>query len=277
MKKYYLIGKNTSNSLSPAIHSWIYKFCGIQATYSSKNIKSVEFESSLDNIYSNIKSNNIHGINITNPYKHLSLYRSFPPSLLISEDSMNIDAINCIYKVKDKIMGDNTDWYGFTKSLEINSINISEYNIIIIGAGGASRSIIYGLQKLGVNNFKVYNRSKRKININNIEYSVLDLEDLRLVNDSNLFIINCLPRGVIDYNIILLSQMINKMSIFYDLNYIESKTHTILKDKDIKVIDGLDMLIYQAIKSVELWSNQAIIDAVSINDIKKYLMESKLC
>ena len=65
------------------------------------------------------------------------------------------------------------------------------------------------------------------------------------------------------------------MSIFYDLNYHQSKIHTILKNKDIQVINGLDMLIYQAIKSIELWSSREIIKEIDIENIKKYLLESK--
>ena len=69
--------------------------------------------------------------------------------------------------------------------------------------------------------------------------------------------------------------MISQIEIFYDLNYIKSDIHDIMKTKDIEVIDGLEMLIYQAVKSAELWSNQKIIDIIDINDIKQYLLELK--
>ncbi len=166
MKKYYLIGENTSNSLSPVIHNWIYRFYNIQATYSSKNIDSSEFDSVVNNIYNDIKSNNINGLNITNPYKSRMIFSS----LVISKDSNRINAINCIYKDKNQIIGENTDWYGFIKSLEYNNINLGKYNIVILGAGGACRAVIYGLQKLGIKNFEIYNRSnKGKVHINNID------------------------------------------------------------------------------------------------------------
>ena len=275
MKKYYLIGQNTDNSLSPAIHHWIYSQYNIAALYSSKNINSSQFESEISNIHDDMEADSIHGINITIPYKSLAPYKSFFPSISVSLDSMCIDAINCIYKVENKIIGDNTDWYGFIKSLESNSINISNYSIIILGSGGASRAVVYGLQKLGISNFKIYNRSQGNIKVNNIKYSVRDIQDLIFINDLNLFIINCLPIGIVEDYFILLNKIISQVEIFYDLNYIESEIHDIMKLKDIKVIDGLDMLIYQAVKSVELWSNKKIMDTINTNDIRKYLLELK--
>ena len=275
MKKYYLIGQNIDNSLSPAIHNWIYSKYNIDALYSCKSIDSIEFETEIGNIRNNIEHDNISGINITSPYKLLSSYRIFSPSLLISKESIHINAINCIYKIKNKIMANNTDWYGFIKSLELNTINTSDYNIVIIGAGGASRAVIYGLQILGVTNIKIYNRTKGTIEINNMEYNVLDIEDFTRIKDSRLLIINCLPNGIFENNFILSDKMISQIEIFYDLNYIKSDIHDIMKIKDIKVIDGLEMLIYQAIKSIELWSNQKIIDRIDINDIKQYLLELK--
>jgi len=272
MKKYYLIGENTDNSLSPEIHNWIYRFCNIQATYSSKNIDPSEFDSAVNNIYHDIKSNNINGLNITNPYKS----RMTSPSIIISEDSNRINAINCIYKDRNKTIGDNTDWYGFIKSLEYNNINLEKYNIVILGAGGGSRAIMYGLQKLGINFFEIYNRSNiEKININNISYDILDIKDINRINYSDLFIINCLPSNIIDNNPILSENILANTHVFYDLNYHQSKIHTILKSKDIQVINGLDMLIYQAIKSIELWSSREIVKEVNIENIKKYLLESK--
>ena len=145
MKKYYLIGENTSNSLSPAIHNWIYQFYNIQATYSSKNIDSSEFDSVVNNIYNDIKSNNINGLNITNPYKSRMFFSStdgiyitdltiYPtlhiPSVDASFITINTEQINDSTKVEYLYTNDANQsgkvlkyeaWTGvFVESIDVN-------------------------------------------------------------------------------------------------------------------------------------------------------------
>ena len=71
--------------------------------------------------------------------------------------------------------------------------------------------------------------------------------------------------------------MHTKIFHFYDLNYHKSKLHNILESKDIKVIVGLDMLIYQAIKSIEIWLDHEFSNKIDIKEIKTYLKKKALC
>ena len=64
---------------------------------------------------------------------------------------------------------------------------------------------------------------------------------------------------------------------FYDSNYHKTQFHDILESKDIKVILGLDMLIYQAIKSIEIWLQDEFMDKIDIEEIKDYLRKKSLC
>ena len=86
-------------------------------------------------------------------------------------------------------------------------------------------------------------------------------------------IINCTSLGVIENFNLLSKKILENVKVFYDLNYHKSKFYSILQNKDIQIIGGLDMLIYQAIKSIELWCNQEIMEQININEIKKYLKE----
>ena len=67
------------------------------------------------------------------------------------------------------------------------------------------------------------------------------------------------------------------MKIFYDLNYYKYEFHSILKNKDIQIITGLDMLIYQAIKSIEIWLQRELYAKIDIEEIKNYLKKKSLC
>ena len=270
MKNFYLIGKNTDESLSPKIHKWIYDFFNIAALYSTQNIQELNFNHEIKSILKDIEINKIDGINITNPYK--TKIRSSMVSL--SNDVKKINAINCIYKKNDKLIGENTDWHGFIKSLNHNNIDLQDYNIIIIGAGGVSRSIIYSLQKQEIKNFQIYNRTNiNDFKINEQIYSTLGFEKLGKNIFPNTLIINCTSLGAVENFGLVSEKILENVKVFYDLNYHKSKFYSILQNKDIQIIGGLDMLIYQAIKSIELWCNQEIMETININEIKKYLKE----
>ena len=270
MKNFYLIGENTEKSLSPYIHKWIYKFLNINADYKNQNIQASDFSIRINSILSDIRSGSIYGINITNPYKQ----KVIKSKIILSKHAKRINAINCIYN-NNHLIGDNTDWIGFIKSLDYNKINLKEYNVKIIGAGGVSCAIIYSLQKLGINNFTIYNRTKTELIINEVIYKTLDLDEFNNINSENIFLINCIHSSAIDNIINKLD--LNSIGYFYDLNYHKSKLHNILRSKDIKVIVGLDMLIYQAIKSVEIWLGYEFSNKIDIKEIKTYLKKKALC
>ena len=69
MKLFYLIGDSIDQSLSPYIHQWIYDFLDIKSNYSILNISIESFDDKIEKILSSLKQGEIHGLNITKPYK----------------------------------------------------------------------------------------------------------------------------------------------------------------------------------------------------------------
>ena len=245
-------------------------FINIEAIYSTRNIQELNFNHGIKSILKDIEINKIDGINITNPYK-TNIISSM---ISLSDDAKKINAINCIYKKENKLIGENTDWQGFVKSLNHNNIDLQNHDIIIIGAGGVSRSIIYSFQKQGIKNFQIYNRTNiNNFKINEQAYSTLGFKEFEKNIYPNSLIINCTSLDVIESLDVLSEKILENVEVFYDLNYHRTEFHSILENKDIHVIGGLDMLIYQAIKSIELWCNQEIMEKININEIKKYLKE----
>ena len=271
MKLFYLIGESIDKSLSPYIHSWIYNFLDINADYQNKDIPVNHFENSRSQLINDINNESLSGLNITNPYK----VNIIDDDIILSNEAKEIQAINCLYKYKNNIIGDNTDWIGFIKSIDYNQINLKKYNVKVLGLGGAAKAIIYGLQNLGIKNFKIYNRTKKSIIIKNQEYNTYSLDELTNNTDDNIFVINCIPGNMI-YNIFT-DGILKSICFFYDLSYHRSDFHAILEQKDIKVILGLDMLIYQAIKSVEIWLGYEFLNQIDIEQIKDYLKNKSLC
>ena len=123
MKNFYLIGDSIDQSLSPHIHSWIYKILDINAEYKNKKIDIADFNIKIADILSDIKSSLIHGINITNPYK----IKVISSDMKLSEHAQKINAVNCIYKHENHLIGDNTDWTGFIQSINQTEINLNNY------------------------------------------------------------------------------------------------------------------------------------------------------
>ena len=271
MKKFYLIGNSIEKSFSPYIHTWIYQFFNINAQYKNKKIEIIHFDRQMPDILTKIKAGSIDGINITNPYK----IKIISSHIILSKNAKNINAVNCIYKYNNHLLGDNTDWIGFVQSINKAGINLHNYNVKIIGAGGAARAIIYSLQKLGIKKFQIYNRTKTTFIVNQVEYTTQDLDQFINSSSKNIFLINCIKTEQLNH--ISTDKTINSINFLYDLNYHKSLFHNILEGKDIKVILGLDMLIYQAIKSIEIWLKCELMNKIDIEEIKVYLKKKSLC
>ena len=108
-KKFGIIGKPLSHSLSPQLHNFWFKKYNIKATYSL-----IETEvDQIGEVINNIKKKKLHGINVTTPYKQTVI----PYLDLIINDAQETTSVNTIYLNSDnKVTGENTDVYGFNNS-----------------------------------------------------------------------------------------------------------------------------------------------------------------
>ena len=248
MKKIFLIGNNIKNSLSPKIHNLIYKQLNINARY---EIYEITDASLINSMIMQVLNNDIYGLNITAPYKSYLINKI----KLISKKAQKIRAINCI---DSNLKGYNTDCYGFIKMLSKNNINLSKKNIHIIGSGGASQAILYALDFIGNKSITIYNRQ----NINQI--IGLDL-------NNNDVVINCTPKHFINDNKYFFDVFINRKFIWIDLLYTKLSTnkYDIIQENHSKLyLDGIDMLIYQAMASINIWFRKDIEKNVDFNNLK---------
>ena len=139
-KKYGIIGKPLSHSLSPTLHNFWFKKNNLKANYSLIEIE----KNQISDIINKIRTKELHGVNITVPYKQ----EVIPYLDLIINDAKETSSINTIYlNDEDKIVGENTDVYGFEQSFinKLEDENLSKKNFLILGAGGVTISIVYAL------------------------------------------------------------------------------------------------------------------------------------
>ena len=272
MKNFAVIGNPIEHSMSPTMHQWIFDCLGIDAEYKKIKVNN----NLLPKIIQKLKSGDLDGINITIPLKETVL--TFLDQ--INPRAKSIGAVNCIMISDSRIIGNNTDWYGFLLALQKNNIDLANRDIIIIGAGGVSKAIYYAINTLDVNSIKIFNRTESKINKMSLNDKTegfrLDLLDEKIHNESVL--INCTSIGLIDNRCPVRKKSMHKNQIIIDTIYNPLETSFVKLGKEIgaKSINGLDMFIFQGLLSHELWFGEKIINKVNFDKIKSYL-ERKIC
>jgi len=256
VKKFNLIGLDTQDSLSPHIHNFVFNQMGIKATYSSINIDS---SANIEKITSKIKSGLIEGLNVTNPYK-VNVIKYLDA---LDLPAKKIGAVNCLSLKSGKIWGHNTDWLGFKRMIMDYKINFNNKKIKIIGNGGAALAVKYAFQDMGISKIEFYNRKK-------IGYNLLDLKN-SLDNES--FIINATPYHFVENDLFIFNKIQRENLIWIDLLYTKLSTEKNKKIDKNRYFNGLDMLIYQALASIDIWFRKNISNSVDLMDLKLYLKE----
>jgi len=247
MKKFLVIGNPIEHSLSPTLHNYWIKNNGIKAIYDKQKLD----ESELEQLIAQIKKDEIHGANVTVPFK-----KTIIPYLdELSAEAERSQSVNTLYFKNSKIVGHNTDIVGFETSIEKSKYNVFNKEVLILGAGGVVPSIILALNKMKVSKIKVSNRTKEKAeslkknfkNIELIEWGELPNFDM---------IINATSIGLKkEDNIKLNFSSISGNKFFYDVIYNPSETNFLKVGKKLgnKTLNGKLMFIYQALAAFDVW------------------------
>ena len=252
-KNFGIIGNPIKHSLSPTLHNYWFEKYNIDATYSIIDIKEIE----LVDIVNKIKENKLSGINITLPYKQ----KIVPYLDILVNDAKTTSSVNTVYLNDQKtLIGENTDVFGLQAAYLKEVDKASRKKTLVIGAGGVSPSVIHALQKSGVKDISIINRTfekcvflkKRFKNLNILEWKHLEKE----IKNFDI-IINATSLGLQGGSDFEFKFEITKNNLIYIdtiYNPIETKTLKYLKEKNIKVFNGLEMFIYQGQKSFYLWN-----------------------
>ena len=242
MKKYLVIGNPIEHSLSPKLHNYWLNENKVVGKYDKKLLTEEEVGEFL-------KSNQtVSGINVTIPFKKTVInYCSELTELAFASQSVNTITLS-----NGKIIGDNTDVYGFEQSLRDLNFNGFNKTAYIIGAGGVVSSVVIALNKLGLKNIVISNRTKNKAEVLAKEYNLV-VSDWGRIIDFDI-IINCTSIGLKKSDSLDLDFPNVKDKIFYDIIY-KPKTEFLVDAEKLgnKIVDGKMMFLYQAQKSFEIW------------------------
>ncbi len=257
-----VIGDPIEHSRSPQIHNTICKHLNLNYAY-------LPFRITLDNLEDAVKgfkAIDLQGFNVTLPHK-----KNIIPYLdEVSEEALLIGAVNTVKNINGKLYGYNTDGYGFIKSLKMECVSVTEKNIVVLGAGGAAQGICIKMALEGAKSITILNRTVEKAekichiindNIKQIaqsdEFNDEKFKEYMEVAD---ILIHTTPVGM--YPDVLKSPVndlsfLDKSVVVCDLIYNPTKTVFLQKAEEVgcKTINGWGMLIYQAIRAFEIWTD----------------------
>ncbi|WP_295149629.1 shikimate kinase [uncultured Peptoniphilus sp.] len=243
--KYGLIGENLSHSKSKEIHELLADY-----TYNLRDIKRKE----LDEFF---KSKKFKGINVTIPYKEVSI--KYLDEL--DELAREIGAVNTIVNRDGRLIGYNTDYLGFDYSLNFYEIDLKGKKVLILGSGGASKMLQKLVRDKGAKEFVVISRSSED------NYDSLDkFSDFEVI-------INATPVGMYPNNMeskVDLNKF-NNLEAIIDLIYNPLKTKLLIDGEklNIKIMSGLMMLVAQAFFACELFLGRKLDESLITKIYKK--------
>ena len=246
MKKYGLVGYPLGHSFSMGYFNEKFKNEAINAVYENFEIPDIQ------DITTVIGSNpDLAGFNVTIPYKEKVMdYLDY-----IAPEAAEIGAVNVIKVTHNGeravLKGFNSDVVGFVNSIK-PLLRPLHKKALVLGTGGASKAVEYGLRKLGLETIKVSRTEKD----NTITYGQVTPE---LLSEYKV-IVNCTPCGMaphFDECPNLPYDSIDDSFLLYDLIYNPEETLFLRKgkEKDATVKNGLEMLLLQAEEGWNIWNS----------------------
>ena len=250
---YCLLGYGIKNSLSPTIHNSFFQSNNLEGYYTTFNVNSSDLETILDTL----RKLNFRGANVTIPHK-----TDIIPYLDSLDPLANsVNAVNTVLYDDEKLIGYNTDVEGFMKPLRKNIQRFNNKKAVILGSGGASKAVLYGLINANCKELIVLNRTienARQIVTKldsdiPISCHVLNQKTIDSLSDVDIMI-NTVPlhktNTILDFHSDL------GIKLAYDLEYLPKETNFIkqMKSLNADLIYGYEMLLSQAKLSFQIWT-----------------------
>lgn len=259
-KRAAVLGSPISHSLSPAIHNSAYLALGIEGKYDAVEVRSGELVSFMKEVRQTPA--NWIGFSLTMPLKEEIL----KVADLVDPLAKRINSGNTLIPTKEGWLATTTDVAGFIWALAFNNVNQFE-KIQIIGAGATARAAAAAVDAPG-RTITVINRNPKRISdmrsvVLDAHLEFMDWIDVKL--DSDL-VINTTPRNVAD-------NLSPGDGVYFDVIYDPWPTELARNWKG-RVIDGLDLLVHQAVDQIQLMTG-FVIDRQKLAPILRMAAEAE--
>lgn len=258
-----VVGWPVSHSLSPKLHGFWLKQSGIAGEYKAYGVEPQALPNFIQQMYDD---KNFRGVNLTIPHKEAVM----PLLDEIDDRAKTMGAVNTVIKKNGKLIGTNTDAYGFYEN--IKSRLTGKRKAVVLGAGGAARAVVFSLQLEGIEDIVIANRSSERVKklIENLELFRRELKSGQI--RGKLHSINWEDRGAalkeadllvnttslgmkdnppLDIDLSLLLDTALVTDIVY--NPLETELLKQAKMRGNPTVDGLGMLLHQAAPAFQMF------------------------
>jgi len=247
-----LFGYPVEHTLSPAMHNAAFEALNLDYCYVAFPVH----PDSLEDAVRAVRALNLSGVNVTIPHKEKVI------SLLdkIDKEASFIGAVNTIVNSEGILTGYNTDGRGFMQSLSEGDISVEGKDILIIGAGGASRAISYYLSQMA-KKLSLYGIDKNRVgrlvqDLKEIRDNVSSIEDISGIDRFHI-IINATPLGLKKEDPLPFdTDLLKPDQTICDLIYKRTQLLEGASKKGCITLDGLGMLLWQGAFAFELWTGK---------------------
>jgi shikimate dehydrogenase len=248
-----IMGHPVAHSRSPMLHGYWLRTLGIDGAYELADVAPEKF----DAFFRGLKANGFVGGNITIPHKEAA-YRLVDRRERAADE---IGAVNTVWYEGDALIGGNTDWLGLVGSLD----NIhpgwdkSPGKVVVLGAGGSARASVFAFTERGYS-VSIVNRTRERAEKLAAAFasraSAHGSDELpNLLADADLLINNTSLGMTAKPPLEIDLSPLKKSAIVYDVVYVPLETELLkaAKARGHRTVDGLSMLLYQAVVGFSHW------------------------
>jgi len=260
--KLAIIGDPVAHSMSPVVQNTMIEVLGLNCIYLAQRIAPYQ----ISDWISAAVLLEFGGFNATMPHKT----NLMPFMDVLSEDARLFGAVNTVVIRKRECYGYNTDGDGFIRSLAAQGVTPDGRRAVVLGAGGAARSVVLKLARLGAEKVTVCCRTQsqgeaiRALNPSNIEVEPLTPDVLRTILPLCDLLVNCTPIGMhgvkTRFADLTVLDALPGHAVVYDTIYNPSQTELLAEAsaRGHQTVNGLGMLIHQGILALELFADVSI-------------------
>ncbi|HEY3419513.1 MAG TPA: shikimate dehydrogenase [Methanomassiliicoccales archaeon] len=248
-----ITGHPLEHTVSPAMHNAAFRALRLPGMYFKLPAAPVE----LGSVTEMMLELDMRGMNVTIPHKESVI------SLLdrLDLNAIKVGAVNTIINDKGTLIGSNTDLYGVAKTFELANFDAKDKDVLVVGAGGASRAVCAYLSEAGAK-VKITNRTNTKAaSLADKFDNVTAVEFDSLAKGKFAAVVNCTPVGMKGFpnELPLPIETIQNGMLVLDTIYnpTVTKLMEVAQERGATPVSGKNMLIYQALKAFELWTGKA--------------------
>jgi len=242
-------------SLSPELHRYFMERLGIEGEFKTFSVPPDKLEAFIVSC----RTNSLDGFNVTTPHKEtVTQYMD-----KLTPEAEAVGAVNAVAVRKNKLIGHNTDIIGFRRAINKLGANIEKSEVLLFGAGGAARAVVYSLSAINVSAIYVVNRtlehaeSLSALIHDASSTKLIIVKDIDTLPDGITLVVNSLNSGIFEPELL---NNLPKLNLLYDLNYGANALDPSIFNGSFKYAEGMSMLVHQGFESLKFWMQKDIFD-----------------